>query len=92
MKIFFIVNDLGVNEPFGPMLLSSIAKDNGHETSLGSIQLDKDNLTDKILSYKPDILAYSAMTVDMEDIKLFNNCAGYSFSIVHCSGCSFARA
>jgi radical SAM superfamily enzyme YgiQ (UPF0313 family) len=71
MKVMFIVNDLGVNEPFGPMILSAILKQKGHETTLGVIK--KENVTEKILSWKPDLLAYSMMSVDMEDMKKFND-------------------
>ena len=34
----FIVNDLGVNEPFGPMILSAILKQKGHDTTLGVLR------------------------------------------------------
>jgi radical SAM superfamily enzyme YgiQ (UPF0313 family) len=72
MKVMFIVNDLGVNEPFGPMLLSAIVKEKGHETILGSIKIDN-NLQNKISLFNPDIIAYSMMTVDVPDMKKFND-------------------
>ena len=71
MKVMFIVNDLGVNEPFGPMILSSVLKQKGHETILGVIQ--KEDVESKISAWKPDILAYSMMSVDMKDMKKFND-------------------
>ena len=67
MKIMFIVNNLGVNEPFGPMILSSILKEKGHETILGVLQ--KEDVEKKIASWKPDVLAYSMMSVDMKDMR-----------------------
>jgi len=67
----FVVNDLGVNEPFGPMILSAILKEKGHETILGVIQ--KEDVMEKISSWKPDMLAYSMMSVDMTDMKKFND-------------------
>jgi anaerobic magnesium-protoporphyrin IX monomethyl ester cyclase len=70
MKVMFIVNDLGINEPFGPMILSAILKQRGHDTTLGVIQ--KENIIKKISSWKPDVLAYSMMSVDMEDMQKFN--------------------
>lgn len=70
MKVMFIVNDLGINEPFGPMILSAILKQKGHETTLGVIQ--KEDVMGKISSWKPDLLAYSMMSVDMEDMQEFN--------------------
>jgi anaerobic magnesium-protoporphyrin IX monomethyl ester cyclase len=71
MRIMFIVNDLGINEPFGPMILSAILKQKGHETTLGVIK--KEDVIEKVLSWKPDMLAYSMMSVDMEDMKIFND-------------------
>ncbi|MCJ7813140.1 radical SAM protein [bacterium] len=70
MKVMFIVNDLGINEPFGPMILSAILKQKGHETILGVIQ--KEDVIKKVLSWKPDLLAYSLMSVDMVDMQKFN--------------------
>lgn len=67
----FIVNDLGVNEPFGPMILSAILKQKGHKTTLGVLK--KEDVMKKIFSYKPDVLAYSMMSVDMKDMKKFND-------------------
>ena len=71
MKVMFIVNDLGVNEPFGPMMLSAILRKNGHLTTLGVLK--KDDVTKKVASWKPDMLAYSMMSVDMEDMTKFND-------------------
>lgn len=71
MRIMFIVNDLGVNEPFGPMILSAILKQKGHNITLGVLK--KEDVIKKIFSYKPDILAYSMMSVDMKDMKRFND-------------------
>ncbi|UCD54996.1 MAG: radical SAM protein [Candidatus Omnitrophota bacterium] len=71
MKVMFIVNDLGVNEPFGPMMLSAILKEKNHETTLGVLQ--KEDVEKKIFSWKPDILAYSMMSVDMDDMRSFND-------------------
>ncbi len=70
MKVMFIVNDLGINEPFGPMILSAILKKKGHETILGVIQ--KEDVIKKVLSWKPDLLAYSMMSVDMADMQKLN--------------------
>lgn len=79
MRVMFIVNDLGINEPFGPMILSAILKKNGHETTLGALK--KEDVKAKILSWKPDVLAYSMMSVDMDDMKRFNNSLRESISI-----------
>lgn len=71
MNILFIINNLGVNEPFGPMILSAVLKEKGHETALGVIQ--KEDVAAKINQFKPNILAYSMMSVDMHDFKIFND-------------------
>ena len=72
MKIFFIVNDLGVNEPFGPMILSAVVKKEGHTSEFGSIKIDKD-LIDRIVQFDPDVIAYSMMTADLLDMREFND-------------------
>ena len=79
MKVMFIVNDLGVNEPFGPMMLSAILRENGHLTTLGVLK--KEDVTKKIASWKPDMLAYSMMSVDMVDMKRFNDSLRKSIKI-----------
>ena len=71
MKVMFIVNDLGVNEPFGPMILSAVLKQKGHETVLGVLK--KEDVMQKIFSWQPDMLAFSMMSVDMENMKKFND-------------------
>lgn len=71
MKIMFIVNNLGVNEPFGPMILSAVLNQRGHKTTLAVLQ--RGDVQKRIFSWKPDILAYSMMSVDMKDMKRFND-------------------
>ena len=71
MKVMFIVNSLGINEPLGPMILSSVLKQKGHDTILGDIQ--GEDVKSKILSWKPDVLACSMMSVDMKDFIKFND-------------------
>jgi B12 binding domain. len=67
----FIVNDLGVNEPFGPRVLSAVLKKIGRETTLGVIKIG--DVEEKIRAWQPDMLAYSMMSVDMRDMKNFND-------------------
>lgn len=71
MRIMFIVNNLGVTEPFGPMILSAYLKSKGHNTTLGV--LHEEDVEKKIWLWKPDMLAYSMMSVDMADMKRFND-------------------
>ena len=70
MRIMFVVNDLGINEPFGPMILSAVLKQKGHETILGALQ--EEDVAEKVRRWKPDVLAYSMMSVDMIDFRKFN--------------------
>jgi hypothetical protein len=58
MKIMFIIDDLGVNVPFGPMVLSCVLKNIGQETKLGVIK--KGYIEEKIRAWIPDMLAYSS--------------------------------
>jgi radical SAM superfamily enzyme YgiQ (UPF0313 family) len=60
MKILFVIRTVHTTEPMGIMLLSALAKREGHETLLHI--LDKESLTDKLKKSNPDIVAYSSMT------------------------------
>lgn len=64
MKILFVSADLFYSEPLGLMMLSSIAKKMGHDTSL--LVIKKDDIIEKLNDYKPDLVAYSAMTADIQ--------------------------
>lgn len=60
MKVLFVSSGLSLVEPLGIMYLSALLKEGGHETKL--IQLEQTNALDKIISYHPDIIAYSCAT------------------------------
>src|SRR3989338_564463 len=60
MKILFIVKDIDFIDPVGIMLLSSLAKKDGHETYLGI--LNREEIIGKINKIKPQVVAYSATT------------------------------
>lgn len=70
MRAMFIINSLGINEPFGPMILSAVLKEKGHQTIMGVLQ--EEDVEKKIFSWKPDVLAYSMMSVDMKDMLKFH--------------------
>jgi len=61
MKILFVINS---NEdfygPIGTMLLSAMAKKEGHETDL--LVLSNENIFDKIESFMPKVIACSSHT------------------------------
>lgn len=62
MKILFINKPFFI-EPLGLMYLSSTLKKEGYETGL---LLTSENLEEKVLTYRPDIIAYSIMTGDQD--------------------------
>jgi len=59
MKVLFITDSFLI-DPLGIGYLSSYLKQAGHEVDI--IQTEKENLKEKIMSYLPDILAYSLTT------------------------------
>jgi radical SAM superfamily enzyme YgiQ (UPF0313 family) len=67
MKILFVVSEIIVSEPLGILLLSSICKEDGHQTKL--FALNQGPLRDEVETYKPDIIAYSCMTADIVQFK-----------------------
>jgi len=79
MKILFVVNNLSVTEPMGIMQLSSILKKNNHQTYLAVIS--KNNVIKSIEGIKPDIIAYSAMSVDICNILKLNETIKSRFDI-----------
>ena len=80
MKIFFIVNDLGVNEPFGQMILSAVVKKEGHTSEFGSIKIDMD-LIKKVETLKKIIESGRAarkkanikVRQPLSDLKIYEN-------------------
>ncbi|TAN62276.1 B12-binding domain-containing radical SAM protein [bacterium] len=60
MKILFVIKDIEYIDPMGLMLLSALAKEQGHETKLNV--LSNGDLASCIKTYKPDMAAFSAKT------------------------------
>ena len=60
MKILFIVQTIDYIDAIGIMLISALAKKEGHTTHLGI--LSRENIITKIQDLKPDIIAYGAST------------------------------
>ncbi len=60
MKILFVIKDVEYIDPMGIMLLSALAKERGHET-MAAVLAEK-NLTAKLESFRPDMVAFSAKT------------------------------
>jgi len=60
MRILFIVKAIDYIDSVGMMLISALAKKEGHTTGLGI--LNRENIIDKIQGFKPDVVAYSAST------------------------------
>ena len=63
MRIQFLLKNTGMYERLGIMTMSSILKQNGHETQLLlTEELGEEGIVEKVKTYKPHILAYSIMT------------------------------
>lgn len=60
MKILFVIKDVEYIDPMGLMLLSALAKERGHQTSVAV--LAGGDLVKKVRDFKPDIAAFSAKT------------------------------
>lgn len=60
MRILFVVSDLFFSEPLGVMLLSAIARKDGHQTLL--VALKRQRMATILHAFNPDVVAYSAMT------------------------------
>ena len=67
MKILLVVKSKAI-ETLGPMYLSSIAKQAGHECKI----VDIDEAFNKAIRYKPDIIGYSILTGDQKRFKTLN--------------------
>jgi radical SAM superfamily enzyme YgiQ (UPF0313 family) len=71
MKILWIVKAIEFIDPLGIMLLSALAKQEGHECHLGI--LSRENVLEKIDRLKPDLVAYSASTGEHKYYLEFND-------------------
>ncbi len=67
MKVLFAVTNLYLSEPLGAMLLMSICKNQGHDTKV--VDVRRRNLYHCVREWEPDVIAYSAMTADMQLMK-----------------------
>ncbi len=64
MKVLLIVSDLFLGEPLGILLISAILKRAGHQTKL--VALRRHDLLKELVTYEPDVVAYSAMTPESQ--------------------------
>lgn len=67
MRVLFITSDITVGEPLGILQLSAILKKDGHLTRL--LSLKHHSINSILEEFKPDIIAYSAMTSDLHFFK-----------------------
>lgn len=67
MKILFVIADVFLSEPLGLMQLSAICKSNDWDTRLATIR--RHNVVNAVNTYQPDIIAYSAMSPDVQKFK-----------------------
>ncbi len=70
MKVLFVVNTIHFIDPLGIMLLSALAKKNGHDTSLGVLQ--REDVLEKIDKMRPDVVCYSCTTGEHTNYIRFN--------------------
>lgn len=70
MKILFVANNIGFIDPLGMMLISALAKKQGHETFLGV--LSQENVLKKARKIKPDMVCYSTTTGEQDSYLEFN--------------------
>ncbi|MFQ5957637.1 MAG: hypothetical protein ACE5KK_07685, partial [Candidatus Brocadiales bacterium] len=71
MKILWVVKAIDFIDPIGIMLLSSLAKKNGHSCHLGI--LTRENVMEKVQRLRPDVVAYSTSTGEHKYYLEFNN-------------------
>jgi anaerobic magnesium-protoporphyrin IX monomethyl ester cyclase len=62
MKVLFAVSHIWFSEPLGLMLLNAICKTEGHQTMV--IDVKRKSLLQLVQGWQPDVIAYSAMTID----------------------------
>ncbi len=68
MKILFVNSDIFLTEPVGLLYLSAVLKRNHYDTSLTALR--KESFREKLDTYNPDVIAYSAMS---PEARLFIN-------------------
>lgn len=79
MKIAFIIYDVTYAEPFGLMHLSTIAKKRNCITKLFSVVGSR---YQDIIDFKPDIIAYSAMSSQIKEVLYHNRAIRSSLNSV----------
>jgi radical SAM superfamily enzyme YgiQ (UPF0313 family) len=62
MKILFVTSHLFFSEPLGVMLLSAIAKRDGHQTKL--CVLTRQSIDEALQEFEPDVIGYSTITAN----------------------------
>lgn len=68
-RVAFIVTSYGYAEPFGVMHLATIAKREGWDVRLFQTATDR---KEDIIAFKPDVLAYSVLSSQQDEILSFN--------------------
>ncbi|MCH7527642.1 MAG: cobalamin-dependent protein [Planctomycetes bacterium] len=67
MNILYVVRDMSFIEPLGVMFLSAVARQDGHESSLGII--NEEDVLQKVARDHPDMVCMSVMSVDGDAFK-----------------------
>ena len=67
MKILFIISDVFLSPPLGIMQLSAMCKKHSYKTRLATLR--RHNILQIVNNFQPDIIAYSAMSADIQRFK-----------------------
>lgn len=70
MRVLFLIQRADFIDPMGLCYLSAVAQQDGHETDLAVIE--DSNVFQKIKDYKPNVVAYSAVTGEHQTYFNFN--------------------
>jgi len=72
-RVLFVVFDTFKTERLGVQILSALARNEGWERRLISLaSATREKLIEEAASWKPDLVAYSAMTFEQYDLQAFN--------------------
>ena len=84
MRILFVVTNTGVTECYGPMCLSALVKQNGHQTQF--VRFIPSSITKVIEKWSPDVIGWSAFSGEFTDMANFNDVLKKSYRFISIFG------
>ena len=84
MRILFVVTNIGVVESYGPMYLSALAKQEGHDTLF--IRFKHDLVTKTVKEWSPDIIAWSVFSGEFSFMAQLNDTLKETFRFISIFG------